>query len=201
MTNSIQKLDDTKEFLENLIQSGKLPKHVKTAEDAFTISQMGRELGFATMQSFHYIIPIQGKLSLNATAINALLRKGGVQFKTTEDAVYVYEDETTSTVKLPDKTPVDVRTTITFYRGDVEEVTSFTWSEAKKMGLVTKDNWVKMPSAMLYARCLAKGARRVGADLLLGLYSTDEMMDHLDTSNLHAVRDEDGQVVEVEELK
>jgi hypothetical protein len=37
-----------------------------------------------------------------------------------------------------------------------------------------QDNKLK---EMLYARCLAKGANRIGADLLLGLYTTEEMAD------------------------
>lgn len=133
------------DFLQTLIESKKLPGHVKSVEDAFTIAQMGKELGFAVMQSFHYIIPIQGKLSLSAKAIGALLRKGGIEFITTEDAVYVYDDGTISDYKLPDKKIIDIRTTIEFYRNDKIEKCSFTWDEASKMGLVSKDNWKKMP--------------------------------------------------------
>ena len=79
------------DFLKKLIDSKKLPVHIKTVDDAFTIAQMGKELGFATMQSFHYIIPIQGKLSLSAKATGALLRRGGIKFTTKEDGVFVYK--------------------------------------------------------------------------------------------------------------
>lgn len=189
---------NNKEFLEKLISSKSLPSHVKNVETAFTIQQMGRELGFATMQSFHYIIPIQGKLSLSAKAVGAVLRKGGVEFKTEEDCVKVYANGT-STPSTPDEKPVDMRTTIRFYRGRVEEVTSFTWSEATKQNLTTKDNWLRMPSAMLYARCLSKGANRIGQDLLLGLYMTEELYDTIDTKNTQVVYDEDGHIKEIKE--
>lgn len=191
---------DQQNFLSTLIESKKLPGHVKTVEDAFTIAQMGRELGFAVMQSFHYIIPISGKLSLSAKAIGALLRKGGVQFTTIEDGLYVFPDgktndypthPTDSTIKA-----IDRRTTIVFKRDDLEERTSFTWGDATKMELNTKSNWVKMPKEMLWARCLSKGANRIGADLLLGLYSTEEMFDTFG-SNLNVKRDDDGQITEV----
>ena len=168
--SNLVKMEDQRDFLQNLIDSKKLPGHVKTVEDAFTIAQMGKELGFATMQSFHYIIPIQGKLSLTAKAIGALLRKGGINFKTIHDGAYVYADGTISETKLADKTPVDIITTIEFYRGDVTEICSFTWDEATKMGITSKDNWKKMPKFMMYARCLSKVANRIGADHLLGLY-------------------------------
>ena len=128
-----------KEFLSTLIESKKLPTHVKTVEDAFTIAQMGKELGFATMQAFHYIVPISGKLSLSAKAIGALLRRGNVEYVTKEDGVFVYEDGSTSSVSKKDVKPVDQRTTIIFYRNGKEEECSFTWKDAEKQGLTIKD--------------------------------------------------------------
>lgn len=142
----IQKTEqELKDFLNVLIQSKKLPAHIKTTEDAFTIAQMGKELGFKTMQSFHYIIIIQGKLTLSAKAIGALLRKGGVKYITAEDAVYIYDDGTTSESYNADKRIVDRRTTIKFYRDELEEICSFYWSDAKAQGLTTKDNWQRLP--------------------------------------------------------
>jgi hypothetical protein len=189
---------DLKVFLQTLIDSKKLPTHVKTVEDAFTIAQMGKELGFATMQSFHYIIPIQGKLSLSAKATGALLRKGGVKFYTKEDGIFVYADGSVDTIspKADGTKPVDQRTTIVFVRDGMEEVCSFTWKDADKQGLTTKDNWKRMPKEMLYARCLAKGANRIGADLLLGLYTAEEMADTFLRED-QVKRNEDGTIAEI----
>jgi hypothetical protein len=184
--------------LQTLIDSKKLPGHVKTVEDAFTIAQMGRELGFETMQAFHYIVPIQGKLSLSAKAVGGLLRKGGVKYVTKEDGVWVYPDGTTSdTVLAGDVKPIDRRTTILFVRDGLEEVCTFTWNDAKLQGLTTKDNWSRMPKEMLFARCLAKGANRIGPDLLLGLYTTEELTDTFNVSERQIMRDEDGLIKEV----
>ena len=91
----IMSKEDKVKFLDNLVSSGKLPSHIKTVEDAFTIAQMGKELGFPTMQAFHYIIPIQGRLSLSAKAIGAILRRGNIHYTTKEDAVYVFSDGST----------------------------------------------------------------------------------------------------------
>lgn len=185
-----------KYLLENLIVSKKLPAHIKTVEDAFTIQQMGKELGFATMQAFHYIIPIQGKLSLSAKAVGALLRKGGVSYSTLEDGVKVYKNGRTVPSSEDDK-PVDMRTTILFRRDGIEEKTSFSWKEAEAQGLTSKDNWLRMPLAMLFARCLSKGANRIGPDLLLGLYTTEELFDALATKNTQVVYDEEGHIKEI----
>jgi len=189
---------ELKNFLATLIESKQLPAHIKTVEQAFTIAQMGKELGFPTMQAFHYIIPIQGKLSLSAKATNALLRKGGVKFYTKEDGVYVYKDGSTTDMRKDiAENPVDRRTTIVFTRDDVEETCSFTWVDATGQGLNTKDNWKRMPKEMLYARCLAKGANRVGSDLLLGLYMTEELTDSFNIPEIAVKRNEDGTIKEI----
>ena len=89
-TDKVSKHSDTKDILKSLLISNKLPSHVKTVEDAFTIAQMGKELGFPVMQALHYIIPIQGKLSLSAKAVGAILRKNKITFVTKEDALYAF---------------------------------------------------------------------------------------------------------------
>lgn len=195
-------LAETRQFLQTLIDSKKLPAHIKSLEDAITIAQMGKELGFATMMSFHYIIPIQGKLTLSAKAIGGLLRKGGVKYITKEDGVFVYNDGSTTDIQI-DKgegigTPIDRRTTIVFYRDNLEEVCTFTWRDAEKQGLTKKDNWVRMPREMLFSRCLSKGANRIGADLLLGLYTTEEMTDALNIDETKIKRSEDGTIEAIE---
>jgi hypothetical protein len=196
MTRNLD-VNELRDFLQTLIDSKKLPVHVKTVEDAFAVAQMGRELGFATMQAFHYIIPIQGRLSLSAKAIGALLRRGGVRFVTVEDGLYVYGDGTTTDYIKDGAKPIDRRTTIKFLRDGLEEFTSFTWKDAEKMGLTTKDNWTRMAKEMLYARCLSKGSNRIGADLLLGLYSVEEWADSLNVDEKTLVRNEDGEVLEI----
>lgn len=189
---------ELKNFLATLIESKQLPAHIKTVEQAFTIAQMGKELGFPTMQAFHYIIPIQGKLSLSAKATNALLRKGGVKFYTKEDGVYIYKDGSITDMRKDiAENPIDRRTTIVFTRDGIEENCSFTWTDATGQGLNTKDNWKRMPKEMLYARCLAKGANRVGADLLLGLYMTEELTDSFNVPETAVVRNDDGTIKEI----
>lgn len=135
-----------KEFLEVLLESKKLPAHIRSVEDAYTIAQMGRELGFATMQAFHYIIPIQGRLSLSAKAIGALLMRAGIRIRTISDAEYVFDDGTTSEYSVkPGAKAVDRITTLEFRRGDTHEEVSYTWVDAQNAGYTTKDNWKRMP--------------------------------------------------------
>jgi hypothetical protein len=53
-----------------------------------------------------------------------------------------------------------------------------------------------MPREMLYARCLAKGANRIGADMLLGLYTAEELADTFLKEN-QVRRNDDGTISEV----
>jgi hypothetical protein len=137
-------------------------------------------------------------LSLSAKAIGALLRKGGVSYVTTEDGVFVYADGSIDTIspKADGTKPTDRRTTIVFTRDGQQEVCTYTWIDCIGQGLNTKDNWKRMPKEMLWARCLSKGANRIGADLLLGLYTVEEMVDTFLNEN-QVKRNEDGTIAEV----
>lgn len=193
--SEIVKFEEKQNYLQKLIDSKNLPGHIKSVESAFLIDNMGKELGFPTIQAMHYIIPIQGKLTLSTKAIGAILRKNGVKFKTLEDAVWVYADGSAKSIHSGDIKPVDRRTTIKFERYGEEEIVDYMWSDATSQGLINKDNWKRMPKEMMYARCLTKGANRVAQDLLMGLYSTDEMADVI--PNVNVKRDDDGQIQEV----
>lgn len=188
-------LSKENQLLSRLIESKKLPAHIRTVADAFTVGKFGRELGFPIMQAFHYIIPIQGRLTLSAKAIGAILKKNNIKYTTTEDGVYVFRDGTTSQYLRtgstnPEDKPIDQRTTMVFTRDGETESVNFTWIDATKQGLVEKDNWKRMPKEMLWARCLSKGSNRVAPDFLLGLYSTDEMFDAMGNSSMRVVRDD-----------
>lgn len=50
---------------------------------------------------------------------------------------------------------------------------------------------------MLFARCLSKGANRIGADLLLGLYMTEELADSFSIKESHIKRNEDGTIAAI----
>lgn len=195
MTQSLEKVEKKElvvpknemEQLQLLIDSKALPSNIKTIEQAFTIAQYGKELGLKVMQSFHQIYSIQGRLALSSKALAALLWKNGVQMKTIQDGEIVTRGTDKDGNEIKDRV-----TTIEFYRGNIVERTSFYWTDAVKAGWTTKDNWVKMPKHMLYARCLALGANRIAPDLTMGLYTVEEMVDVTNATNVNI--DEEGNV-------
>jgi hypothetical protein len=153
--------------LQLLIDSKVLPSNVKTIEQAFAIAQFGKDLGMKPMQAFHQIYSIQGRLALSSKGLGALLWANGIQYKTIQDFEKIDKGDGKS----------DFVTTIEFYRGKITDKASFYWSDAVRSGWTTKDNWVKMPKFMMWARCLSMGAQRIAPDKILGLYTVEEMVD------------------------
>jgi len=80
--------------------------------------------------------------------------------------------------------PIDYRTKVKFSRygkrPNGEDSTQieygiFSWTDAATAGYLDKDNWKKHPRAMLYARAIAIGGRRIADDFLKGLYDKSEI--------------------------
>ena len=165
-------------YLQILLDGKSLPGNIKTIEQAYTIVQFGKDLGMKPMQAFHQVYNIQGRLALSSKGLGALLWANGISYKTIQDFELVIKGQDASGKDVKDRV-----TTIEFYRGNIVERTSFFWSDAVKAGWTTKDNWVKMPKHMQYARCLALGANRIAPDKILGLYTVEEMVDVIPNVN------------------
>jgi hypothetical protein len=175
------------EQLQILIDSKTLPANIKTIEQAFTIAQFGKDLGMKPMQAFHQVYSIQGRLALSSKGLGALLWSNGIGYKTIQDFELV--------IRGKDKDGNDIKdrvTTIEFYRGQITDRASFYWSDAVKAAWTTKDNWVKMPKHMMYARTLALGAQRIAPDKILGMYTVEEVMDFAPDNNVKI--NEEGEV-------
>jgi hypothetical protein len=179
------------EQLQILIDSKSLPSNIKTIEQAFTIAQFGKDLGLKPMQSFHQIYNISGRLSLSAKALGGLLWANGIGYKTIQDFELV--------VKGTDKDGKEIKdrvTTIEFYRGQIKDAASLYWSDCVKAGWTTKDNWVKMPKWMLWARCLSTGANRIAPDKIQGMYTVEEVTDFAPDNNVKI--NEEGEITILE---
>ncbi len=48
---------------------------------------------------------------------------------------------------------------------------------------------------MLYARCLALGANRIAPDMIMGLYTVEEMIDVTDAKNVTVTEDGDVKII------
>ena len=127
-------------------------------EAILALALMGREMGVPIMAALSGIHMIQGQPSFSVHLTASLLARGGVRWKEVERS--------------------DTRAAVEFTRPGWEPLTSeFTWPEAERAGLITKDNWRHYPKSMLWARAFQDGARRIGPDLLAGFgaYTADEL--------------------------
>lgn len=143
---------------QQLLKSGLLGKAIQKPEAAFAVILAGRELGLTAMQSLRSLHLIEGKPTLSADLMVALVKRSPLckSFKLIEStgdrATYEANREGEGVTRM-----------------------SFTIDEAKAAGVTGKDNWKKYPAAMLRARCIAALARVVFPDLLLGVYENDEL--------------------------
>jgi hypothetical protein len=143
-----------------LVASRLLPRSVTTPEAAFAIIATGRELGLTAMQSLRTIHVIEGKPTLSADLIAALV-------KSRRDVCEFFMLVESTEKKAVYKTK----------RVGEPEATTLAWTieDASRAGLTSKDNWRKFPAAMLRARCITALARTVYPDLAMGVYDPDEL--------------------------
>lgn len=154
-----------------LINTGFLPSSIKTPEQFVAIVLKGRELGLPPMYACNHIVVIQGKPTMSAEVMLAMI------FKNCPSAKIQYLEVTNE------------KCVIKASRGGESSTFSFTMDDAKAAGLTSKENWRKYPRAMLRSRCISELARSLFPDCVAGVSYTAE--------ELGAITDESGEVVEV----
>ena len=153
----LRSLDDVTSLAQIAIAS-KLTK-LSRVEEAAVILMTGRELGLQPMQSLRGIYVVDGKPTLSADMMVAVIRGSGLC-----ESWCVVE----STAE---------RCTITTRRRGEQHDASRTWTraDADRAGVTGKDTWRKYPAAMLRHRCASDLARQEYPDVLLGLYDPEEL--------------------------
>ena len=141
-----------------------------TIEQVIVRALTGRSLGLSLMQSIRGIYDIEGKPALDASLMHALCLTSPacVEFR----CIATTEKIATYRVKR---------------RGDAEhQDVSFTIEEAEAADLLgrgkddaakKKNNWNRWPRAMLRARAKSNAARMVFPEVLMGMYSGEELRD------------------------
>lgn len=149
--------DQMKEKASMLVRSGFLPVAVNTPEKAIAIMIAGRELGIAPMEAFRSIHVIQGKPTVSPQLMLALANRTG-------------QLEDIQIDSKPDKCTVTITR-----KGRKPHIEVFGIPEATKLGLMAKDNYQKQAPIMFRWRALAANLRVTFPDVLLGLYTSEEL--------------------------
>jgi hypothetical protein len=141
------------------VDSGFLPSSIKTPAQAIAIVVTGYELGIPAMTALRTIHIVQGRPTLSATLMAALIQKA-------------HGDDALVLVSSDDK-----QATYRFKRRGWADYTSYSYTieMAQKAGLVGKDTWKGHPAAMLRARCISSIATANFQDVTLGLYTPEEL--------------------------
>lgn len=146
-----------REQSEMLIKTGFLPVSIKTPEQAAAIILQGRELGIPAMAALGTINVIQQKPTISPQLMLALINRSG-QLENIE--ITLNGESVTCTMKR---------------KGRTAHTEVFGKVQAADMGLSGKDNYKKQAATMYRWRAVAACARTVFPDVILGLYTPDEM--------------------------
>lgn len=159
--NSADSLNHAFKIADTLAKSQIVPRHFQgKPHDIFATLVLGAELGFQPMQSLQSIVMIQGNATLKAQTMLAIAR-----------------------AKLPElKLEIKIEgesVTATGQRHKDDLPFSSTWNNerARAMGLLSKDNYIKQKLTMFRWRAVSDVLRTIAADVLMGLMSTEEMID------------------------
>lgn len=165
MTQELSTMDILKEPMalgEVFAESGMFPD-IKTQAQAVVKIMAGKELGLSAFESMASIYIVNGKLALTSKAMASLIKRSKKYDYTvdslseTECSISFYDTST------PDHRPLGIST--------------FTFKDAAKAGLVNKDVWKNYPKNMLFARTLSNGARFYCPDAICGYYAEEELQD------------------------
>lgn len=162
-------LDNAIRCCEIICRSGLAPGAYKDRPEAALVAiQMGLEIGFKPLQSLQNIDVIQGKPSLRAEAMLALVQSSEIY----EHCIETFDESTqTATCNVKRK-------------GEPEHLKTFSMEDAQKAGLVSKGGpWKMYPKRMLQMRARSFALRDKFSDILYGLHTPEE----IDVHNVHDV--------------
>lgn len=162
-----------REQAEVIAASGLAPRAVNTREKVLVIALKGRELSIPPMQALAHVHVIDGKPTMSAELMVALVQRAGHRIRVVETSAQqcVVEGERADDPGRPSQV---------------------TWSmdDARTAGLVGKGPWTQYPAAMLRARAISSLCRFQFADVLMGVSYTPE--------ELGVDVDEDGNVIRLD---
>lgn len=161
-----------------LAQSSLVPRAFKgKPADIFAVASIGREVGLSPMAAMQSIHIIEGKPTMSAQLMGALVRARGHSL-----AIERLDDDGCKLVGVRADT------------GDRMEY-EFNRSHAQAAGLLGKGVWKAHFRAMALARCTSQVARTLFPDVLAGISYTPE--EGADIAGVDVKVDAEGEVVEI----
>jgi hypothetical protein len=193
---AIQKVDDSLKLqqialtttVEDLLASGALPPGVDTKEKIMTISQYGKELGMNPMTAINSISLVKGRMVIGSAMLGAMLKRNGYEYLWNKD--WVIEEGADG--KNRTVTEVEIFWVSKSLKRELSQKFKMTWQELELTGLTSRDTYMKYPKALLRARCMSAAVRAIAPEILLGMYTAEELADS--DPNIKLKVDEEGNV-------
>ena len=154
-----------------LAQSGYFSDAKQAAQAAVKV-MAGEEVGLGPIASMTNIHIVQGKVTIGANMIAALIRRHpDYDYEVTE-----HTDKVCS-IKF-------------IYKGKPAGVSTFSMEDAATAGLTKNPTWRAHPRNMLFARAISNGAKWYAPDVSAGapIYTPDELGAEVDGETLEVVR-------------
>jgi hypothetical protein len=156
-------MNEYKKVAAELVKSSLIPKHFKAPQDAWYAILYGREMGLSPIYSLNNVAVINGKPSLSADAMLAIVKRspeyGGITVDSSDEGCKVELKR--------------------IYKNGVTDTTiaEFTLNDAKKAGLYDSPGamYKKYPRRMCRARAVAFACRDAFGDILAGNYTPEEL--------------------------
>lgn len=159
-------LGEAMKYAEMIANSGMVPEHYKGNANAVLVAcETGSHLGFSSLESCQSIAVINNMPTIWGDALPALAMRHP-KFEYIDESFS--ENTMTATCKIK-------------RQGMPEQVRTFSWTDAERAGLTTKDTYKKYPQRMLKARARAWAVRDVFPDALRGTRVREEVQDQVYT--------------------
>lgn len=153
---------DVARLAEHIAGTEFVPRQMRNSAPAVAAAILyGREVGLPPMTALTQTHVIEGKPSMSAEAMRALVLAQGHDLS--------FEEATGAQCIMRAR------------RAGSQDVTRLAWTidQARAAGLLGKDNWKKYPRAMLIARCTADLCRMVFPDVIHGFRAVEEFDEQL----------------------
>lgn len=151
----ISTLDDLARFAKMSYESGMF-KDLKAVTQAAVKAQVAMELGISPMLGLSAIHIVEGRPTLSAAMLAALMKRSGYSWKILAHT----EEECRLEIRMG---------------GESLGECGFTLGEAKAAGLLSRPNWSKHRRDMLFARAISRAARWFAPEVALGVYTPEEL--------------------------
>lgn len=163
-----------------------MSSHALTIQDALTVAKVaadsrlykldvpqaamqvmaGAELGLGPVASLRSIHMVKGKPVMDYTVLGALVKRSG---RYDYGVMLIRDDQGNVTGQRWNERECVLEFFEHFEGGRrVVGLSEFTWEDAKRAGLTSKDNWKNHPKAMLMARAVSQGVRAYCPDVTMG---------------------------------